>query len=152
MIDIATLGGKSKEEIKQMVLAEKTNDYAIYVPKSTDSTSDDNDIAFDYAFAAYAGQLIFNAGSHFSYDEIEPDDFESILFEISSADADRIAEAVYEVSLLYVNEPAAGEAEPPELVENFLYEVEEEKITPACPYFLEVYEEYAEEEEDEEEE
>ena len=149
MIDIADLEGKDSSEILGLIELEQSKKVSIYVPKSTQQFfSDSLAIANDYAMAAYSGQLLENISSFFTYEMISPTAYESIMFEIIFDDKEQLAEVLFLISCLYdINElPDEDSSGEPliAIVGQFLYEIEQGDIIPACPYFIEVANEFNE--------
>lgn len=142
MIEIQNLQGLSEEQIVDLLLEQKSQPFEIYIPKETQRFSSDNEsIADDYLNAAYAGQMLSDVAEKFDYEFVSPDKHESILFTVKCADIEALAEALLEISYLYVND----HPDPIELWDgrlNFIDEVEKKKIVPACQDFIEVYNEF----------
>ncbi|PZR26409.1 MAG: hypothetical protein DI535_14155 [Citrobacter freundii] len=149
MIDVAELLEASLDEIRNLLNEEDTTEYQIYVPKSTVLFSSERTaIIEDYMSAAYSGQLLSGISEKFDYDEVSPAIHESIGFSITTKDRDLLATTILEISYLYGNERDGFEKNEYEIVEQFIDDVENDKIIPACPYFFEVRDEMLSEIED----
>jgi hypothetical protein len=150
MIEIQNIADMKEEDIVNLLLEQKKQPFEIYIPKSTQLYSSTNrDIAIDYAMIAYGGQLLKNASDKFEYDSVSVIEHKSILFEISTDDIPKLAKAIFEISLGYDNEHEDyDEIYYHENVEQFLDDSNNNQIIPACPDFVEIYNEYIEEEED----
>ncbi len=159
MIDIIDLKGLGLQEIIDLINEEASSTLEICVPKSTQRYfSESAAIAYDYAYAAYAGQKLFEISTSFNYDKVPIEVHESILFEINTNQYDKLADILLDLSHLYgINEDPEYEDGEMDLqaedVEEFLYEIELGKIIPCCAFFIKVYnkliqEDYVEESED----
>lgn len=136
MIEINNLENLSIEEIKT-VLNKEGGDIEIYVPKKTQTYfSDPVSIAYDYANLAYAGQLLSDASNEFDYTFVIPENHTSILFKITPTDKDKLSQVLLDITGLCFSTDDGLD------VEEFLEQVELGEIEPACPGFIEVYNEY----------
>jgi len=145
MIDIVTLKDFSSTQISELVDSEAGEIIEVYVPKTSKLYfSERHDIAYDYILAAYAGQKLSEISFFFEYEEVPPALHESILFQIKVADKDVLASLIMDLTYLYdINEdPEADEIEQLENISEFEGDIETKKITPACPYFIEVWKEF----------
>jgi hypothetical protein len=135
MIDIALLSGTTLNDILVLVEKEDTNAYEIFVPKSTQLYfSEKSSIAYDYAYAAYAGELLSSLGTNFTYEQVPPEFHESIGFTFQTNDKQKLATTILEISYLYVNDRDDPEYLDIEDVNQFLEDVENGNLKPACPY------------------
>lgn len=150
MIEIQNITEMTEEDILNLLLNEKKGSFEIYVPKTTQLYSSTNqDIAIDYAMIAYSGQLLKEASDKFEYDSVDVAEHKSILFEVSGNDIPKLAKAILEISIGYDNEHEDyDDFYYHENVEQFLDDSNNNRIIPACPDFVEIYNEYIEEEED----
>ena len=152
MIEIQNIIEMTEEDIFNLLLNEKKQSFEIYVPKSTQLYSSTNqDIAIDYAMLAYSGQLLKDASNEFDYDSVSVANNASVLFEVSAADIPKLLKAILEISIGYNNEHEDyDDFYFHENVEQFLDDSNNNQIIPACPDFVEIYNEYIEEEDDDE--
>lgn len=100
-------------------------------------------ILIDYAYLAYAGQVLKDVFQKFSYNQVSPDSYKSVLYKIKTIDINLLAEELLNLSYGYVNDSPGEEFIYNELVKGFLWEVTREIIL-ACPYFA-VYKEFIKE-------
>jgi hypothetical protein len=154
MIEIQNIIKMTEEDIFNLLLDEKEQPFEIYVPKSTQLYSSTNrDIAVDYAMLAYSGQLLKDASNEFEYDSVSVASHISILFEVSVDDIPKLSKAILEISLGYNNEHEDyDDFYYHKNVEQFLDDSNNNQIIPACPDFVEIYNEYIEDDEDEKDE
>lgn len=150
MIEIQNIREMTEEDITNILLDQKKQSFEIYIPKSTQLYSSANrDIAIDYAMIAYSGQLLKDASDGFEYNPVSVAEHKSVLFEISGNDIPKLAKAILEISIGYNNEHEDyDELYFHENVEQFLENSNNNQIIPACPDFVEIYNEYIEEEEE----
>lgn len=149
MLDFQNLQNLNKEQIVSLLLEQKSQPFEICIPKSTQKFfSEREDIAIDYAELAYSGQRLSDISENFEYEKVSPENHESVLFTISTSDLRKLAETLLEISYGYINDPEDEEFFFAESVEEFLGDVENSKIVPACPYFIEIYKEFLIEEND----
>lgn len=151
MIDIVDLEeGTALDDIIDLLEKEEDGSYIIFVPKTTQRFfSSSEDIANDYAKAAFAGQKLKEISEEFDYDSVTPDEHESISFTIKGVEEEVLAETLLEISYHYVNEPEDAIATIDEL-NCFVEEVESGKIEAACPDFIDYYYEFVGDEEERE--
>ncbi len=144
MIDLQYLEGVNKEEVIALLKKEGTVNFEIFIPKySVQFFSTSENIAIDYLKWAYAGQLLHDISEKFSYEEISPDKHESALFELETTNIDELAETLLEISSGYENDLEDDDYSFEEGASNYIDEVNEKIITDiACPYFIEVYNEF----------
>lgn len=153
MIDIAELSETALEDIKDIIEDENSTEYEIYVPKSTQLfSSEKSAIAYDYAYAAYSGQLLATIALSFEYEYVGPEVHASIGFTVKVNDKEALAGTILKISYLYVNDHENPEYDPNEEVNLFLEKVQNDEIAPACPDFVELFFEYIEEADEEENE
>ena len=156
MIEIQDLSGLTIKEIRELILGQKEQEIEVYIPKETQKYfSTSSDIAIDYLHAAFAGQKLFELTKEITYHIMSTEAHESILFKLKCSDSDELASVLLDISYLYVNDHPDPEYIAAEEVQCFLDDVKSKKIIPACPDFIEIYEEYLEEvgkEDDDEEE
>ena len=153
MIEIQDIRTNSVDDIINRLLDEKTQPFEIYVPKSTQLfASTYEDIANDYAMLAFAGQKLNEIADEFSYYYVSPSDHESILFEVKTNDINQLAKAILFLSFGYSNEPQDEEIIYFDDVYDFIEKVDTGEIIPACPDFIEDYQEYREQVDGEEDE
>ncbi len=151
MIEIQDLKDLNYQQIVDLLLQQPKQAFEIYVPKQTSLFNSERfAISMDYAYLAYAGQVLKVISEEFSYAEVPPDSHESILYEIKPTDINLLAEELLNLSYGYVNDSPDEEFIYAELVEEFLGQVESAEIIPACAYFIEAHKEFAEEEDEEE--
>jgi hypothetical protein len=151
MIDVAGLSGFTREMIKELVDKENTTDYEIFVPKSAKLFfSEKSEMVADYVEAAYSGQQLANIAEAFDYDPVSPETYESILFEVRTSDIDKLTDTILQITYVYVNDHPEDESFRDELYQ-YIDDVNEGKIQPACPYFIEIINEIANEIEEENE-
>lgn len=144
MIEIQDIKNHSVEDIIDLLLDEKVQPFKIYVPKSTVLFSSTNeDIANDYAMLAYAGQKLSDSSDNLDYEYISPNIHSSVCFTISTKNIEKLATAIYEVSLGYNNE-AEEEVIYLDEAYQFIDDVENLKVVPACKEFIEDYNMYNE--------
>ncbi|GAA6768423.1 hypothetical protein AAFH68_43780 [Flavobacterium sp. CGRL1] len=150
MIEIQNIKDITEEDITNLLFEQKEQPFQIYIPKSTHLYSSTNqDIAIDYAMLAYSGQLLKDASDNFEYDSVNVAENKSILFEISTDDIPKLANAILEISIGYNNEHKDyDEIYYHESVQQFLDDSNNKQIITACPDFVEIYNEYIEEDED----
>ena len=149
MIQIQDLRGLSKDEIVDLILDQKQQPFEIYIFKTTKKySSDPRAIWLEYLYLAYTGQVLYDIANEFSYKEVPPEDFESVLFSITVNDINKLAEALLHISCGYVNQQHDNEFVYVEFAGEFIAQVECGNIKPACPYFIKVLKEVAAEEED----
>lgn len=150
MIEIQNITEMTEEDIANLLLDQKKQSFEIYVPKSTQLYSSTNqDIAIDYAMLAYSGQLLKDASGGFEYDSVGVAEHTSVLFEVSVVDISKLSKAILEISIGYNNEHKDyDDFYFNENVEQFLDDANNNQIIPACPDFIEIYNEYIDEEED----
>lgn len=143
MLDLQELQNLTEGQIVELLLKQNLQPFEIYIPKSTQKYfSDPESIAIEYAELAYAGQRLSDISDSFEYEEVKPEDHESVLFKISISDLKKLAGTLLEISYGYINDSPDEEFIYAELVEEFLGDVEDSKIVPVCPYFIEVYKEF----------
>jgi hypothetical protein len=149
MIEIQNIREMTEEDIANLLLDQKKQPFEIYITKSTQLYSSTNeDIAIDYAMLAYSGQLLKDVSDGFVYDSVGVAEHKSILFEVSGNDIPKLAKAILEISIGYNNEHEDyDDFYYHDNVEQFLEYSNNNHIIPACPDFLEIYNEYIEEEE-----
>lgn len=162
MIEIQELEGRSKSEITDLIKGQESNNYEIYVPKSTQLLfSETLAIAIDYNKLAYSGHLLSAVSDDFKFAEVPPQEHESVLFNIKTDNIGGLTDALFEISFGYVN---SEENEVYKDVESdvnteflmwadqYLSDVEEGKVKAACPYFCQIarqfFDEAGEKEED----
>lgn len=152
MIDIATFQGYDIDKIKKIIASEKTDNYTIVVPKSTQqSFSDSMAIADDYAKGAYVGQRLSDISTEFSYNMVSPTEFYSFEFEVATKDQDELAETLLEISYGYVNDPLEDvDFDFNEEVQEYI-DCLDESDDMACPSYIEVFEEFSTTDGDEDE-
>jgi len=152
MIEIQNIERTTIDGIINLLLDEKKQPFDIYIPKSTllyHSTSED--IANDYATLAYIGQKLSEVSESFSYDYVSPHVHESVLFQVETTNFVGLAEVILELSYEYNNESEdTEESYFLDDVYQFIDDVENNKITPACQDFLDTYYEFKKEIEEEE--
>ena len=161
MIEIQDLQGKTKSEIINLILDQESNSFEIYIPKSTMLySSSKEDIAIDYNKLAFAGHIIKNVSIKFQYEEVPPEEHESVEFKIETSNIEALSSALLEISFGYVND------EEEEVYENieedfdfwmnadqYLSDVIDNKIQDvACPYFCQIAQDFFNEVAREEEE
>lgn len=140
MIEIQSLRDLSKEDIIELLKTQDEQPFHIYVPKETQLyNSESAAIAEDYTHLAYTGHLLAEVAETFDFQEVQPDEFESVLFEIETQDLPRLADALLLISYGYINDhPDDPEFSFPELVDQYFYELEQGIVSEAaCPYFVE---------------
>lgn len=154
MIEIQDLQGKTKSEIIDLILEQGSNSFEIYVPKSTQLYfSEKEAIAIDYNNLAYAGHLLKEISDSFNYEEVSPEDHESVLFDIETSNLEGLAEALFEISFGYVNDEEdevyqdiEDDCEFNMNADQYLSDVAEGKINEvACPYFCEIAQQFFDE-------
>jgi hypothetical protein len=148
MIDLVDLKEFSLGQIADLINKEAEELIEIYVPKQTEQFFNErSDIAFDYIRAALAGQMLSDISGYFSYEEVLPEHWESILFKINVAEKEKLADVILQITYLYEfnDDPEGDEFEPQETIERFIGDIEEGKIIPVCPYFIDVWEEFSSE-------
>jgi len=157
MIEIQELEGKVMSEIIDMILEQKSTSFEIYIPKSSVMFfSERREIAIEYNKLAYAGHLLKELSISFNYKEVKPEDLESVLFNVETTDIEGLAKVLFEISFGYVND------EEDDIYENldtdinimfdmnadqYLADVRDGKIKPACNFFCEIAEEFFKEDE-----
>ncbi len=137
MIEIQDIENSSKEDIINLLLDEKFQPFEIYVPKETVLfSSSDEDIAHDYAVLAYAGQKLKEASDSFEYGYISPSEHSSVCFRILAKNIERLASEIFDISLWYFNDFLEDDFYLDEVYQ-FIEDVGNSKIKPACPDFIE---------------
>ena len=148
MIEIEELEALSKETILKILKAEESTSFEIVFPKSTQEFfSGRNDISIEYGRLAYVGQRLSEIAIGFKYSEIPPAEHESVVFTVTVSDIEQLAEILSEISEGYLEDDEDFSFD--EMVTDFVDKTEKGAISPACPYFIEVYNEYQDEGEDE---
>lgn len=151
MIDLPKIKLFNRTEIQELIKTETDEYLELYLPRTSKQFfSEREDIAYDYAFAAYSGQLISEDAEYFEYTFSLPSEFVSYTFKIKNFDPEALAETLYDISCLYgyTGNDEDEENVTIEEVNQFLDDVEAGKITAACPELIAVFEEFTEEEED----
>jgi hypothetical protein len=152
MLEIQDLKDLTIDDLVDLLTEEGAQPFEIAVPKSTQKFfSEDREIAIDYARLAYAGHRVHEISRSFEYTKIPPDAHESIIFTIEVADLKKLAETLLDISYGYINEPDDDELDYDDDVEGYLYDVEQGTIVPACPFFIDIYNEYISEEDEDDE-
>ena len=158
MIEIQDIEGKVISEIIDIILEQKSTTFEIYVPKSSVMfSSERREIAIDYNKLAYAGHLLKVVSKSFSYVKVKPGDFESVLFNVETTDIEGLAKTLFEISFGYVNDEE-GEicdnlAEDVNVMfdmfaDQYLADVKNGKVEPACKYFCDIAFEYFKEDDE----
>ena len=151
MLEMQSLEGMSVKEIMALLNEQEKQPFDIYFPKETQEFfSTKLAIALDYGKLAYVGQRLSNIARSFNYTEVPPSENESVPFTVGTGDLQQLAEVLLELSYGYVNETEDEEHDFDADVEEFLAEVEEGGLEPACPYFIEIYSEYMPDEDEDE--
>ncbi len=143
MIEVNNLVDVTKDQIIDMLLEQGKQPFEIYVPKSTVlgfSTSED--IWMDYYRLAYTGQLLHDIAERFTYTKVPLDQHESVLFEISTNNVDSLAETLLHISFGYGNDPGDEDFVFIDYARELFDEVKNKKTGFACPYFMDICNEY----------
>lgn len=153
MIEIQNIIDATKEDIMNLLLSEEGNTFEIYIPKSTQMYFSSNEnIAMDYAMLAYAGQKLKEVADEFEYNTVQPHQHNSVLFKIKPFSTEYLADALLEISYGYENDPELEQYPYMELVDQFISDVEDLKIIPACPDFIDYYNDFIKQVEDNDDE
>lgn len=143
MIEIQNINNNSIEDVVNLLLDEKVQPFKIYAPKSTQLFASTNiDIANDYAMLVFVGQKLSEVADEFSYYYISPSDHESVLFEVKAINIKQLAEVLLDISYGYNNKPEGEEVYCLDEAYDLIDKVESGNIIPACPDFVEDYQEY----------
>ena len=117
--------------------------YEISIPKSTQLFfSSSEDIAIEYLTAAYVGQELAEITDKFEYNEIQPQDHESISFFVEKADPIKLAEILFCISVGFGSGDEEDSFSFNEGVSDFADKIAKKKVAVACPYFIQVYKEH----------
>jgi len=142
MIEIKNIVNKKEKDIIDLLLDEKVQPFEIYIPKSTKLYfSESSAIADEYAMLTYAGQKLSDVSDKFDYWYVSPVDHKSVLFEVETKNIESLAKTILHLSYGYNNQ-SEEESFFFDDVNDFIEKVESKKIIPACPDFIEDYEEY----------
>lgn len=151
MIEIQKLYQKTLRDILEL-LKKQEEPFQVYIPKqSVLFNSSDQDIAYDYARLCFCGQLLSENAHRVDYSEVQPHQHESILFNITAHQLERLARAILNISFGYVNDQDDNFYDPEDTFEfdghlyQFLDELEDKKIEPVCKYFYNTFLKYSEE-------
>lgn len=148
MLELQDFKNLTKDDILKLLEEQNSTSLEIAVPKETkEFFSERFAISIDYGNLAYAGQRLSELATDFQYSKVPPSEHESAIFTVTVSDLALLAETLLEISYGYVNDPEDEDFSFDEMVEDFLYQVDQEEVTPACPYFIEIYKEYMDEEE-----
>lgn len=144
MIEIQNIEKATFDNIVNLLLDEKQQPFNIYIPKSTvlyRSTSEN--IANDYATLAYIGQKLSQASENFNYEYVSPHEHKSALFQVRTANFTELAEIILELSFEFNNESEdIEESYFLDDVYQFIDDVENKQVIPACQDFLDTYYEF----------
>lgn len=152
MIEIQNLRDLTHEDVVNLLLEQKKQPFEIYVPKETQLYNSDREaISDDYAMLAYSGHLLSRVADKFEYEEVQPHDHDSVLFEIETKNIENLANTLLHISYGYVNDhPDDTDFSYISEASDYLFEVEEGIIKDiACPYFVELTKEFQAENEEE---
>ncbi len=117
--------------------------FDITIPKSSRLFfSDYNDIAIDYLRAAYIGQELSKLTDAFTYTPIDPQTNEHISFVIHNVNLEQLAETLSKIAHGFGTGDGEDAISFNEEVAHFLDQVLENNIAPACPYFIDIYNEF----------
>jgi hypothetical protein len=145
MIDIAELENITIDNLLTLIHNENNELIEIALPKSSQQYfSEPAALALDYAFAAYSAQELSNAGIIVKHDLPEPSQFQSYLFTVQIADKQLLAEVIYKLACLYgfTEYDDYEEGQGLEDVNQFIYEIDNNKIIPLFPQLIDVFKEY----------
>lgn len=151
MIDVLTLQGKTQTEVIDLILDHGTQPIEVSVPKNTQAFfSDRDDIALDYAFLAYAGQLLHDVADTFEYEKVSPDLHASVVFSVTTTRMTELADVLMDIFLGYGSNQYEDEDDVQDIeeqvfvlrIEHFMDEVKAKKLKPACKYFYDMSVEY----------
>lgn len=151
MIDITDLEDITVDGAQALINEEKSELIKIAVPKSSQHYfSEPTNVAWDYAFAAYAGQELIKAGTMTEYKFPGPNEFESYFFTIKVADKGEFAKIIYNLSCLngFTEDGKYTDGQSFECVEQFIYEVEINKVSPLFPELIAIFKEFRPEQDD----
>ena len=149
MIEIKDLEGKVISEIIDMLLEQDSNAFEVYIPKS--NSLQRIEIAIDYNKLAYAGHLLKAISKSFNYKKVSPYNFESVLFNVETTNIDGLAKVLFEISFGYVNDEEDDLYEDLDTdidimfdmnADQYLADVRDGKIKPACKFFYDIAEEF----------
>lgn len=140
MIEIQNIRNSALSEVLNLLQQDSRQPIEVWIPKSTKEFFNSNeDIALDYAMLAFAGQRLKEISDSFSYDYISPSDHNSVRFEITTNEMNRLAEVLLYISYGYNNEPVGEEIYYLDEVYDFLSMVECGEFAPACEDFIDDY-------------
>lgn len=145
MIDITDLEDITLDGAQTLIGEENNELIEIAVPKSSQRYfSEPTKIAWDYAFAAYAAQELSKACTIIEYNFPEPTELESYFFTIKVTDKEALAKIVYTLSCLYgfTDDDEYTDGQAFEYVDQFIYEVENNKKVPIFPQLIEIFKEF----------
>lgn len=136
MIEINEIVGFSIKEIVDLLRTEE-HSIEIYFPKHTKQFFSTNlDIADEYLTLAYVGQKIRSKYQSFNYDIVPPNVQASVLFEIETEDLNDITDLLfYLANTVFVGDDSEG-------ISQFLDDIENGRVEPACPEFIDYYLEF----------
>jgi|GEM_PF-3855065 len=137
------VGWKEEHVLEYLQVHAGEKSFDLTIPKSTRLFfSDYNDIAIDYLRAAYVGQQLAGLTDSFTYTKVDPQTDEHISFTVGGVSLESLAEVISKVA------PGFGDGEDEaalafnEGVATFIDHVVDHTIAPACPYFIDIYNEF----------
>jgi len=137
------IGWKEENILEYLQVNADEKSFDLTIPKSTRLFfSDYNDIAIDYLRAAYVGQQLAALTDNFTYTKVDPQTNEHISFTISNVSLESLAEVISKVAPGFGTGEGEGALAFNEDVSLFIDQVIDNTITPACPYFMDIYNEF----------
>ncbi len=151
MIALPDLEGISREELVDILLNEKPQLLEICIYKRTVQFSTAPiEISYEYGELAYSGQRLNDTAHEFSYEEITPDVSGYVMFTVRTDNIDQLADTILDLAYLYgyISHPDDNYAEElQQSVTDYLYQVKGGALIPACPYFIQMCNQFCEEDE-----
>lgn len=143
MIEIQQIENNSKEDVINLLLDQKKQPFLIYIPKySQRYYSTNQDIADDYATITYCGELLKSIADKIIFNEISPDEYESVLFKVETNKIEELAEVIFNISKGFSNIEEGEEGMFVEEMYEFLDKVQNKELIPYCKYYYEYFLEF----------
>jgi len=148
-INIKEFGGYDIDEFKEFLIAQNANEFKITLPKEgVLFYSAHNELAREFAIAAYIGQRLSEISSEFKYYSAPLADLGEFTFEIETKKLNELAGILHFLSAGYGNSEFSEPLDLSSEVASFIKENKDlDKVV--CTDLLETYFEYYKEDEDE---